>query len=115
MSRITGPGLGEPAPGFATPGVTNPRYVFDTAAGRYLLLAIVHAEYDGGDLRFPEFGDRTYRPPPGGACVFSCSMLHEATPVTRGERFAFLPFLYDEAAAAIREANLKYLDPALSA
>ena len=47
--------------------------------------------------------------------VFSCSVLHEATPVTRGERFAFLPFLYDEAAAAIREVNLKYLDPALTA
>ena len=47
--------------------------------------------------------------------MFSCSILHEATPVTRGERFAFLPFLYDEAAAVIREANLKYLDPALTA
>ena len=37
--------------------------------------------------------------------VFSCSMLHEATPVTRGRRYAFLPFLYDEAGAAIRDAN----------
>ena len=46
--------------------------------------------------------------------VFSCSILHEATAVTQGERFAFLPFLYDEAAAKIREANLKYLDPALT-
>jgi predicted 2-oxoglutarate/Fe(II)-dependent dioxygenase YbiX len=86
-----------------------------TAHRRFAVSINLNAEYDGGDLRFPEFGDRTYRPPPGGACVFSCSMLHEATPVTRGERFAFLPFLYDEAAAAIREANLKYLDPALSA
>ncbi|RYG88370.1 MAG: hypothetical protein EON58_20030, partial [Alphaproteobacteria bacterium] len=50
----------------------------------------------------------------GGACVFSCSILHEATPVTRGERFAFLPFLYDEAGAKVREENLKYLDPALT-
>ncbi|RYF88807.1 MAG: 2OG-Fe(II) oxygenase, partial [Caulobacteraceae bacterium] len=48
------------------------------------------------------------------ACVFSCSILHEATPVTRGERFAFLPFLYDEASAKVREENLKYLDPALT-
>lgn len=62
-------------------------------------------EYDGGDLRFPEFGERTYRPPTGGAVVFSCSLLHEATPVTRGRRFAFLPFLYDEEGAKIREAN----------
>jgi predicted 2-oxoglutarate/Fe(II)-dependent dioxygenase YbiX len=37
--------------------------------------------------------------------VFCCSLLHEATSVTRGRRFAFLPFLYDEAGARIREAN----------
>ena len=86
-----------------------------TAHRRFAVSINLNGDYDGGDLRFPEFGNRTYRPPPGGACVFSCSVLHEATPVTRGERFAFLPFLYDEAAAAVREANLKYLDPALSA
>ena len=85
-----------------------------TAHRRFAVSINLNADYDGGDLRFPEFGDRTYRPPPGGACVFSCSILHEATPVTRGERFAFLPFLYDEAAAKVREENLKYLDPTLA-
>jgi hypothetical protein len=30
--------------------------------------------------------------------------------VTRGQRYVFLPFLYDDAAAAIREANNSYLD-----
>ena len=63
-------------------------------------------EFEGGDVVFPEFGDHRYRPPTGGAVVFSCSLLHEATPVTRGTRFAFLPFLYDEAAAKIRDAYL---------
>jgi predicted 2-oxoglutarate/Fe(II)-dependent dioxygenase YbiX len=86
-----------------------------TAHRRFAVSINLNGDYDGGDLRFPEFGDRTYRPPPGGACVFSCSILHEATPVTRGERFAFLPFLYDEPAAKVREENLKYLDPALTA
>jgi predicted 2-oxoglutarate/Fe(II)-dependent dioxygenase YbiX/peroxiredoxin len=66
-------------------------------------------EFDGGELRFPEFGRRTYRAPTGGAVVFSCSLLHEAMPVTRGRRYAFLPFLYDEAAAQLREANNPYL------
>jgi predicted 2-oxoglutarate/Fe(II)-dependent dioxygenase YbiX len=66
-------------------------------------------EYEGGDLRFPEFGPRTYRAPTGGAIVFSCSLLHEATPVTSGRRYAFLPFLYDEEAARVREANSQYL------
>lgn len=42
--------------------------------------------------------------------VFACSLLHEALPVTRGRRFMFLPFLYDEAAKQIREANLGYLE-----
>lgn len=66
-------------------------------------------EYEGGDLRFPEFSDQTYRAPTGGAVVFSCSLMHEATAVTAGRRFAFLPFLYDEAGAAVREANLDTL------
>jgi predicted 2-oxoglutarate/Fe(II)-dependent dioxygenase YbiX/peroxiredoxin len=64
-------------------------------------------EFEGGDLRFPEFGRRTYRAPTGGAVVFSCSLLHEATPVTKGRRYATLPFLYDEAGARIREANAR--------
>jgi predicted 2-oxoglutarate/Fe(II)-dependent dioxygenase YbiX len=66
-------------------------------------------EYDGGQLRFPEFGRQLYTAPVGGAVVFSCSLLHEATPVTRGRRFMFLPFLYDDAAAKIRQQNRKFL------
>ncbi len=68
-------------------------------------------EYEGGDLRFPEFGPRSYRAPTGGAVVFSCSLLHEALPVTQGKRYAFLPFLYDDAAAKIRAENMKFLAP----
>ena len=63
-------------------------------------------EYEGGALRFPEFGRRTYQPPAGGATVFSCALLHEATPVTKGVRYAFVPFLYDEVGAKLRRANL---------
>jgi predicted 2-oxoglutarate/Fe(II)-dependent dioxygenase YbiX/peroxiredoxin len=81
-----------------------------TAHRRFAVSINLNAgNYDGGDLRFPEFGPRTYRPPTGGAVVFSCSLLHEATPVTRGTRYAFLPFLYDEAAARQREANNPHL------
>lgn len=63
-------------------------------------------EFEGGDLCFPEFGPRTYRPPTGGAVVFSCSLLHEARPVTRGVRYATLPFLYDAEGERVRTANL---------
>jgi predicted 2-oxoglutarate/Fe(II)-dependent dioxygenase YbiX len=71
-------------------------------------------EYEGGDLRFPEYGRQTYRAPTGGACIFSCGLMHEATPVTRGKRYAFVPFLYDEASARQRQANNgRYVDPTL--
>lgn len=81
-----------------------------TAHRRFAATINLNAEdYDGGELRFPEFGPRLYRAPTGGAVVFSCSLLHEAMPVTRGRRYAFLPFLYDEAAATIREDNAGFV------
>lgn len=61
-------------------------------------------DFDGGDLRFAEFGPAAYRPPVGGAVVFACGLMHEALRVTRGRRYAFLPFLYDEAGAQVLAA-----------
>jgi hypothetical protein len=82
-----------------------------TAHRRFAVTINLNAEdYEGGDLRFPEFGDRRYRAPTGGAVVFSCSLLHEALPVTKGKRYAYLPFLYGEAEAELRERNKDFLD-----
>ena len=50
-------------------------------------------EYEGGELLFPEYGPERYSPPAGGAILFSCSLLHEALPVTKGRRFTLLSFL----------------------
>jgi len=75
---------------------------------RFAITLNLNAEktsYEGGDLCFPEFGIDTYRPPTGGAVVFSCGLLHEVTPMLRGERFAFLAFLYGEEDARRRAAN----------
>jgi predicted 2-oxoglutarate/Fe(II)-dependent dioxygenase YbiX/peroxiredoxin len=72
---------------------------------RFAVSINLNTGYDGCDLIFPEFGSREYRAPCGGAVVFSCGALHEVTPVTKGRRFAFVPFLYGEADAALREAN----------
>lgn len=81
-----------------------------TAHRRFAVSLNLNAgDFEGGDLQFLEFGRASYRAPTGGAVVFSCSLLHEATPVTAGKRYAFLPFLYDDAAARIREENLRYL------
>ena len=50
-------------------------------------------DYEGGDLRFPEYGPELFRPEKGAAVVFSCSLLHEVMPVTKGHRFVLLTFL----------------------
>jgi len=66
-------------------------------------------DYEGGALRFPEFGRRLYGPPTGGASVFCCSLLHEVIPVSAGERFALVPFLYDEDGERTRRRNLVHV------
>jgi len=80
-----------------------------TAHRRFAASVNLNADFDGGEISFPEYGTRTYKGPPGAALIFSCSILHTVSPVTRGERYACLPFLYDDAAAEIRQNNLSYL------
>jgi hypothetical protein len=58
--------------------------------------------------------NRCYSAPTGGAVVFSCSLLHEATTVMKGRRYMFLPFLCDDAARRIREDNMPFLDGAMT-
>ena len=74
-----------------------------TAHRVFAMSLLLNDEYEGGYLRFPEFGPHRYRPPAGGCCVFSCSLLHEATDVTAGRRFVLLSFFYGEAEARRRE------------
>ncbi len=84
-----------------------------TAHRRFAVSLFLNSgEYEGGLLRFPECGNALYSAPLGGAVVFSCSLLHEATMVTRGLRYMFLPFLHDEPAQKVREANAKHLGDA---
>ena len=65
-----------------------------TAHRRFALSLNLNDDYDGGELRFPEYGEALYRPAAGEGLVFSCAMLHEVVPVTRGRRFALLTFLF---------------------
>ena len=53
-------------------------------------------EYQGGELRFPEFDNATYSPATGEAVIFSCDLLHEVTDMREGQRYVLLSFLYDE-------------------
>lgn len=53
-------------------------------------------EYEGGHLRFPEYGPHLYKPLTGDALVFSCSLVHEVLPVSAGKRFALIGFFYGQ-------------------
>ena len=72
-----------------------------SVAFRQFALSInLNDDYDGGCLQFPEYNLRRYRPRAGAAVAFSCSLLHEASAVTRGRRYCVLTFLHDAAAQA---------------
>jgi predicted 2-oxoglutarate/Fe(II)-dependent dioxygenase YbiX len=80
-----------------------------TAHRRFALSVNLNDDFDGGEVSFPEYGPRSFKAPAGGGVVFSCSLMHAVSPVKRGQRYAFLPFLYDDEAAKIREANNQFL------
>lgn len=61
-------------------------------------------DYEGGYLHFPEFADTYYAPDRGGAVVFSCSLLHEATAVTVGQRYGLFSFFSGERDQTLRLA-----------
>ena len=70
-----------------------------TEGTRYRRFAVtigLNDDYEGGGVKFSEFGEDVYKPPAGCALVFSCSLLHEALPVTRGTRFAAFTFLFGQ-------------------
>ena len=78
-----------------------------TAHRRYAMtLNLNTGDYEGGFLRLPEYGRQLYAPPAGGAMVFSCSLLHLATPVTSGRRFVVVGFFWSEAEQEAYEAAL---------
>ncbi|MGF1630197.1 MAG: 2OG-Fe(II) oxygenase family protein [Kiloniellaceae bacterium] len=86
-----------------------------TAHRRFAVSVNLNDDFDGGEVSFPEYGPRGFKPGAGGAVVFSCSLLHAVSKVTRGRRHAFLPFLYDTDAARIREQNNSYLGDGVGA
>lgn len=69
-----------------------------TAHRVFALTLNLNDGYQGGQLRFPEYGNHLYQPDPGAALVFSCAHLHEVRDVTAGRRFVLLSFLYGESA-----------------
>lgn len=78
-----------------------------TAHRRYAVSINLNADFEGGEVSFPEFNNRGHKAPPGTAVVFPCAILHSVSRVSKGRRYAFLPFVYDEAGARIRQENLQ--------
>ena len=62
-------------------------------------------EYEGGELRFLEYGPELYRPGAGEAIVFSCSLLHEVLRVRTGRRFVLLSFMFGDDEARMLQAR----------
>ena len=64
-----------------------------TTADRAFALSLnLNQDFDGGELIFPEYAGVRVSPPAGAAAVFSCSILHQVLPVTRGRRFVLTTF-----------------------
>jgi peroxiredoxin len=81
-----------------------------SAHRRFAVSINLNDDFEGGELNFPEYGSKWFKMPPGTAVIFSTPLMHQVSPVTRGRRYAFLPFVYDDKGAEIREANIKFVN-----
>jgi len=61
---------------------------------RVAMTVNLSGDYEGGGLIFPEFGQQIYRPTQGSAIFFPASIQHEATAVTKGERYVLVGFFH---------------------
>jgi hypothetical protein len=77
-----------------------------TVHRRFAVSINLNDDFEGGEVSFPEYSDRGFKAPIGAAVVFSCSLIHRVARITKGRRYAFLPFLYDEEAEKIRSNNV---------
>ena len=85
-----------------------------TAHRKFALSINLNGGYEGGAVGFPEYGRAVYSPSAGGGVVFSCSLLHEAQPVTNGRRFGLFTFLTDAEGAKREDAMLAQQGNAVS-
>jgi hypothetical protein len=79
---------------------------------RFAVSINLNADFEGGEISFPEYSARTFKAAPGTSVVFSASILHQVSRVTRGRRYVFLTFLFDEEAERVRQTNLKAMQDA---
>ena len=78
-----------------------------TAHRRFAISINLNSEFEGGEVSFPEYSRKGYKAPSGWAVVFPCNALHAVAKIRSGRRYAFLPFVYDETGAQLRQRNLE--------
>lgn len=66
----------------------------ETRHRRFTVSVALNDSYQGGALRFREYGEQTYNLPIGAATVFAAALLHEVLPITSGRRFTLVTHLY---------------------
>lgn len=66
----------------------------ETQHRRFTLSVALNDTFQGGALRFREYGEQTYNLPIGAAILFSAAILHEVLPITTGRRFVLVTHLY---------------------
>ena len=79
---------------------------------RFAVSINLNADFDGDEISFPEYSPRSFKAAPGTALVFSASVLHQVSRVTRGRRYVFLTFLFDEEGERVRQAGLRAMQEA---
>ena len=78
-----------------------------TTHRRFAVSINLNDDFNDGEVSFPEYNSRGIKAPPGWCVVFPAAILHAVSRVTRGRRYVFLPFVYNEGGAAIRQAYLE--------
>jgi peroxiredoxin/predicted 2-oxoglutarate/Fe(II)-dependent dioxygenase YbiX len=67
----------------------------ETAHRRFTMTINLNAgDYEGGALRFREYGDHYYEVERGTAVIWSATLLHEVMPVTKGVRYILGVHMY---------------------
>ena len=74
---------------------------------RFALSLNLNEGFEGGELCFPEYAGAKLKPPRGGGCIFSCSLLHKALPVSRGQRFVMTTFFNKPETYGAEQANFR--------
>jgi len=63
---------------------------------RFALSIALNNDFEGGEITFEEYSPHGYKPFPGTALVFSSSLLHEVSEITRGTRYSLISNLFND-------------------